>query len=65
VGVIVDGIIDIIDEQPALEPLASRPGVISSFVSDHNLIEMVDLPAIIRSAIPNFDKPAEQAATVG
>jgi two-component system, chemotaxis family, sensor kinase CheA len=65
VGVIVDGIIDIIDEQPALEPLASRPGVISSFVSDHNLIEMVDLPAIIRSAIPNFDRPAEQAATVG
>ena len=65
VGVIVDGIIDIIDEQPTLEPLASRPGVISSFVSDHDVIEMLDLPAIVRSAIPNFDKPAEQAATVG
>jgi two-component system chemotaxis sensor kinase CheA len=65
VGVIVDGIIDIVDEQPMVEPLASRPGVISSFVSDHNVIEMLDLPAIVRSAIPNFDKPAEPAATVG
>jgi two-component system chemotaxis sensor kinase CheA len=65
VGVIVDGIIDIVDEQPMVEPLASRPGVISSFVSDHNVIEMLDLPAIVRSSIPNFDKPAEPAATVG
>lgn len=65
VGVIVDGIIDIVDEQLTVEPLASRPGVISSFVSDHNVIEILDLPAIVRSAIPNFDKPAEQAAAVG
>lgn len=61
VGVIVDGIIDIVDEPPAGEPFASRPGVISSFVSDHNVIEMLDLPAIVRSAIPNFDNPAQQA----
>jgi two-component system chemotaxis sensor kinase CheA len=62
VGVLVDGIIDIVDEPPAVEPFASRPGVISSFVSDHNVIEMLDLPAIVRSAIPNFDKPAQQSA---
>jgi two-component system chemotaxis sensor kinase CheA len=65
VGVIVDGIIDIVDEQPTVEPLTSRPGVISSFVSDHNVVEMLDLPAIVRSAIPNFDNPSEQAAAVG
>lgn len=65
VGVIVDGIIDIVDQQLTVEPLVSRPGVISSFVSDHNVIEILDLPAIVRSAIPNFDKPAEQAAAAG
>ena len=65
VGVIVDGIIDIVDEQPTVEPLASRPGVISSFVSDHNVVEMLDLPAIVRSAIQNFDNPSEQSAAVG
>jgi two-component system, chemotaxis family, sensor kinase CheA len=65
VGVIVDGIIDIVDEQPTVETLASRPGVISSFVSDHNVVEMLDLPAIVRSAIPNFDNPIEQGAAVG
>jgi two-component system, chemotaxis family, sensor kinase CheA len=65
VGVIVDGIIDIVDEQPALEPLTSRSGVIGSFVSDPNVIEMLDLPAIVRGAIPNFGNPAEQAAAFG
>jgi two-component system chemotaxis sensor kinase CheA len=62
VAVVVDCIVDIVDEQPAVEPLASRPGVIGSFVSDHNVIEMLDLPAIVRSAIPYFDKLFEESA---
>jgi two-component system, chemotaxis family, sensor kinase CheA len=65
VGVIVDGIIDIVDEQPTLGPLTSRSGVIGAFVSDHHVIETLDLAAIVRTAIPDFGKAAEQAADAG
>ena len=65
VGVIVDGIIDIVDEQPTPGPLTSRSGVIGAFVSDHHVIETLDLAAIVRTAIPDFGKAAEQAADAG
>lgn len=65
VGVIVDCIVDIVEEHPIVESLASRPGVIGSFVSDHNVIEMLDLPAIVRGVLPEFAKSVEGCAVAG
>lgn len=59
IGMLVGCIVDIIEEQPLLQPLASRPGVIGSFVSNHNLVELLDLPAIVRSAIPEVGQMSE------
>lgn len=53
-GLIVDCIVDMIEENPVIEALASRPGVIGSFILDHQVIELLDLPAIVRNAIPDF-----------
>lgn len=64
-ALIVDCIVDIVDQQPAVEPLASRPGVTGSFISDHSVIEMLDLPAIVRSAIPRFDNTVAATLAVG
>lgn len=57
IGIIVDCIVDILEEHPVVEPLASRLGVIGSFISDHKVIELLDLPSIIRNAIPNLGGP--------
>lgn len=54
IGLIVDCIVDIVEEEPVIDSIISRPGVVGSFVSHQNIIEMLDLPAIIRNAIPEF-----------
>jgi two-component system, chemotaxis family, sensor kinase CheA len=54
VGLIVDCIIDIVEEHAAIDPLASRPGVLGSYVSEHTITEVLDVPAILRKAIPTF-----------
>jgi two-component system chemotaxis sensor kinase CheA len=65
VAVIVDCIVDIVEELPAVDSLASRPGVIGSFVSGSDITELLDLPAIVRAAVPGLAEPAEGAAAAG
>lgn len=65
VGVIVDCIIDIVEEHAAIDPLASRPGVMGSYVREHRITEVLDLPAILRTAIPNLSRHSQAAATAG
>ena len=62
VGLIVDCIIDIVEEHAAIDPLASRPGVMGSYVSEHTITEVIDVPAILRTAIPNLSGRSETAA---
>jgi two-component system, chemotaxis family, sensor kinase CheA len=57
IGIIVDCILDIIEEEPVIDSIISRSGVVGSFMSHQNIIEMVDLPAIIRKALPEFANP--------
>ena len=61
-GLIVDCIIDIVEEHAAIDPLASRPGVMGSYVSEHTITEVIDVPAILRTAIPNLSGSSETAA---
>ncbi|HME36892.1 MAG TPA: chemotaxis protein CheW [Candidatus Sulfotelmatobacter sp.] len=54
VGLIVDRIIDIVEEHAAVEAITTRPGVVGSFVSQHHVTDLLDLPAIVRAAIPGL-----------
>jgi two-component system chemotaxis sensor kinase CheA len=54
VGLIVDRIVDIVEEHEAVEALSPRAGVVGSFVSQRHVTELLDLPAIIRAAIPGL-----------
>ncbi len=54
VGLIVDRIVDIVEEHDAVESLSSHTGVLGSFVSQHHVTELLDLPAIVRAAIPGL-----------
>ena len=62
VGLIVDCIIDIVEEHAAVDPLASRPGVMGSYVTDHTITEVLDVPAILRTAVPSLAERFEAAA---
>ena len=54
VGLIVDRIVDIVDERAALESLAPRAGVIGSFVTQRHVTDLLDVPAIVRAAVPGL-----------
>ncbi len=59
VGLIVDRIIDIVEERAAVEPLASRAGVMGSFVTQRHISDLLDVPAIVRAAVPGLLDAAE------
>jgi two-component system chemotaxis sensor kinase CheA len=54
VGLIVDRIVDIVEQHDAVETLSPHAGVLGSFVSQQHVTELLDLPAIIRAAIPGL-----------
>jgi two-component system, chemotaxis family, sensor kinase CheA len=61
-GLIVDCIVDIIDEQSKIDPLATRPGVLGSFASQNSITELLDLPCVMRHAVSGFGERSEAAA---
>jgi two-component system chemotaxis sensor kinase CheA len=64
VGLIVDRIIDIVHEYGTLESLAPRPGVTGTFVAQQQVTELLDLPTIVRAAVPGTAENSEAAAGV-
>ena len=54
VALIVDCIVDIVDGDAAIDPLAARPGVVGSFIADNAITEMLDLPGILQAAVPGL-----------
>jgi two-component system chemotaxis sensor kinase CheA len=54
VGLIVDRIVDIVEERTSLDSLAARTGVLGSFVTQHRVTDLLDLPAIMRTAVPGL-----------
>ena len=62
VGLIVDRIVDIVEEHAAVEPLTSRPGVVGSFVSQQHVTDLLDLPAMVRAAVPGLFHAIESEA---
>jgi two-component system chemotaxis sensor kinase CheA len=64
VGLIVDRIIDIVHEYGALESLAPRPGVAGTFVAQQQVTELLDIPSIVKAAVPAVTENSEAAAGV-
>jgi len=62
VGLIVDRIVDIVEERAAIESLAPRAGVAGSFVTQRRITDLLDVPAIVRSAIPGLLDASETRA---
>jgi two-component system chemotaxis sensor kinase CheA len=54
VGLIVDRIVDIVEERAAVESLAPRAGVVGSFVTQRHVTDLLDVPAIVRAAVPGL-----------
>ena len=54
VGLIVDRIVDIVEERAAVESLTPRAGVVGSFVTQRHVTDLLDVPAIVRSAVPGL-----------
>jgi two-component system, chemotaxis family, sensor kinase CheA len=62
VGLIVDRIVDIVEEHAAMESLAPRTGVVGSFVTQSRVTDLLDMPAIVRAALPGLLEAMEQQA---
>jgi two-component system chemotaxis sensor kinase CheA len=54
VGLIVDRIVDIVEERATVESLAPRAGVVGSFVTQRHVTDLLDVPAIVRAAVPGL-----------
>jgi two-component system, chemotaxis family, sensor kinase CheA len=59
VGLIVDRIIDIVDEKLMVQNPSARRGILGSLVIQKRVTDMLDVPGVVRDAIPGF---AESAA---
>jgi two-component system chemotaxis sensor kinase CheA len=62
VGLVVDRIVDIVEQEAAIEALVPRPGVVGSFVTQRQVTDLLDVPAIVRAAIPGLLEEPELAA---
>jgi two-component system chemotaxis sensor kinase CheA len=58
VGLVVDRIIDIVEENLAIERTASRECVLGTLVIQGKVTEFLDVEAVIRTGIPTFDQHA-------
>jgi two-component system chemotaxis sensor kinase CheA len=54
VGLIVDRIIDIVEERATVESLAPRTGIVGSFVTQRHVTDLLDVPGIVRAAVPGL-----------
>jgi two-component system chemotaxis sensor kinase CheA len=59
VGLIVDRILDIVEENLTMQGLASRPGVLGSAVIQSRVTEILDVHGMICAAHPSFALAAE------
>jgi two-component system, chemotaxis family, sensor kinase CheA len=54
VGLIVDRIVDIVEERATVESLNLRAGVVGSFVTQGHVTDLLDVPALVRAAVPGL-----------
>ena len=62
VGLVVERILDIVEEQIAVQRAASRHGLIESVVVQGKVTDMLDIESVIRKADPSFFDGVSAAA---
>ena len=58
VGLVVERILDIVEEDVVLDRMAERPGILGSAVVQQRVTDMLDVPGVVRAADPGFSKAA-------
>jgi two-component system, chemotaxis family, sensor kinase CheA len=58
VGLIVDRIIDIVEEKLMVQNPSARRGILGSSVIQKRVTDMLDVPSVVRDAIPSFAESA-------
>jgi two-component system chemotaxis sensor kinase CheA len=61
VGLVVERILDIVEEDVVLDRLAERAGILGTAVVQQRVTDMLDVPGVVRAAHPGFF--TETAAT--
>ncbi|MGZ4731556.1 MAG: chemotaxis protein CheW [Terriglobales bacterium] len=61
VGLIVDRIVDIVDEKLVVQNPAQRRGVLGSSVIQKRVTDLLDVPSVVRDALPSFAEVASRA----
>jgi two-component system chemotaxis sensor kinase CheA len=62
VGLIVDRIVDIVEERANIESLAPQACVVGSFVTQRHVTDLLDVPALVRAALPGLLDASESEA---
>jgi len=54
VGLVVERILDIVEQDLSLETMAHRPGILGSAVVQQQVTDLLDVPGIVQAAYPGF-----------
>jgi two-component system, chemotaxis family, sensor kinase CheA len=65
VGLVVDRILDIVDEDVVLDRMAERAGILGTAVVQKRVTDMLDVKGVVRAAHPGFFTEAAKAAAAG
>jgi len=61
VGLVVERILDIVEDRADVRSAATRPSVLYSVVIDEQVTELLDIPAILKTAAKVTAPPSEAA----
>jgi len=64
-GLVVEKILDIVEDRAEVQSAATRPNVLYSVVIGERVTELLDIPAILRSAETNNSRPGLTAKSAG
>ncbi|HJT77378.1 MAG TPA: chemotaxis protein CheA [Gemmataceae bacterium] len=62
VGVVVDRILDVVETPLAVQTAGRRPGILGSAVIRQRVTDLLDVPALLRAALPEGGRPSTPEA---
>ena len=65
VGLVVERILDIVDEEIVLDRMAERAGILGTAVVQKRVTDMLDVQGVVRASHPGFFTEAAKAAAAG
>jgi two-component system chemotaxis sensor kinase CheA len=65
VGLVVERILDIVEEDVVLDRMAERAGILGTAVVQQRVTDMLDVKGVVQTAYPGFFREAAKAAAAG